>query len=756
MLDGMVIALLLASMLLLARSPRLKIFVILINVAVTANYLLWRGLFTLNTVDRTGLAISITLLFAEIYGAAQNFLFHYQSYRPTNPKMPPQGEDFRPSVDIIVTIYDEPKEILIRTLVGCKAQDWPADMLNIYVSDDGRREEIKELAHELGCSYITRFTNEDSKAGNINNALKHSSGEVVAIFDCDHVPVRNFLKETVGHFLDQSVAIVQVPHHFYNPDTFQRNFRLEREIQNEQDLFFHVIQPGRDTSNSAFFAGSCGLFRRSALEETGGMITKTVTEDLHTSMELHSMGYKSVYVNKDLSAGLSPESVAGYLKQRSRWAQGGIQVFMLDNPLLKKGLGLKQRIQYLASVIFFFHGLPRIIFLAAPIAYLLFSYPPLVTDLYSLMRYFIPHYAATIIAFNMAGRGYRNPFWSDVYETLMSFGVTLAAARTVIWPFGHNFVVTPKGETNDRLKLATSAVLPHLMLLGLLIAGVAFGVRGLWGRTGILSASVISLSWATYNALIIMAAVIAALERPQRRKNLRLARSIPCKVLAGGNEVYATTRDISETGLSLSLSDPIDVNGPDAVVELRSSYGEVTRIKGQVVRNDFDKDGGINMGIHFVEMTPELQRAIIRQIFSPEDSWTGTHAKGQASRTLSFFNQVLSAPLRVFQHMNVLRRTSPRFDLEYDCELVFKDRVLSGRTKDLSNTGISVELPLEEPLKTEVPETVVLRVNSGNGRIISIRGEVEWMVEKNPKITLGIKFTFEDLGRLLWRELKAV
>jgi cellulose synthase (UDP-forming) len=126
-------------------------------------------------------------------------------------------------------------------------------------------------------------------------------------------------------------------------------------------------------------------------------------------MELHARGYKSVYLNKDLSAGLAPESSSGYIRQRQRWAKGGAQVFMLDNPLFKKGLGLSQRVNYLASVLYFFHGLPRIVYLAAPLSYLFFGYTMLVTDVgTSLIS--SPTTRELTIAFNMTSKGYRNPF----------------------------------------------------------------------------------------------------------------------------------------------------------------------------------------------------------------------------------------------------------------------------------------------------------------------------------------------------------
>lgn len=732
-------------MLIFSKSPRFKFPVILLSLLVSVRYLLWRGLFTLNPADYFAIAISGALLAAELYGFVQNILFYYQSAWPTERVSPPIN-GAPPSVDIFITVVNEPVEILLRTVIGCKAQDYPEDKFTVHVLDDGRREEVRRLCAGLGVSYITRETNEDAKAGNLNNAIRVTSGEFIAVFDCDHIPVRSFLKETVGFFSDPGVAIVQVPHHFYNPDTFQRNLRLEREICNEQDLFFHVIQPGRDSSNSAFFAGSCGLFRRSALAAIGGIVTRTITEDLHTSMELHARGFKSVYLNKDLSAGLAPESSASYIRQRQRWAKGGAQVFMLDNPLFKKGLDARQRVNYLASVLYFFHGLPRIVYLAAPLSYLLFAYPILVTDAGTLLNFFVPHYAASVIAFNMISKGFRNPFWSDVYETLMSFVLSLSVFKTVVKPTGHSFSVTPKGERHEGFRLDTSVVAPHIALLALLVAGFVLGLVELSSGEANRSALMVSLTWAGYNLLILTAAVTAALERPQKRGRIRLKRDMRCVIFAAGNAIPCRTYDLSETGLSVVLNGPVAFTDDTVSLDLVSEYGEVTRLNGVVVRNDRNEGGRISVGINFIDMDSELRHGVIRQMFSPEKSWSGYHDNEASGNTLSFFTQVFSSFTGLFKRSTSLRRVSPRARLSVVCELVLDGGTVRGVLRDVGPRGLSMEVLASE----EIPKEVVVRMEPKNAPVISVKGEVAWQEVKKTKKVLGIRFPDPLAGRAFW------
>src|SRR5262249_4924596 len=215
-------------------------------------------------------------------------------------RRPPAPVRALPSVDVFVPTYNEPVEIVRRTLIGAIAIDYPRKQ--VFLLDDGRRPAFEALARELGCFYLTRSDNAHAKAGNLNAALKRTHGELVAIFDADHVPVRGFLRKTVGYFEDAGVAFVQTAQHFFNPDPYERNLNLQGRIAPEQTFFYHVIQPGNDFWNSAFFCGSSAVLRRSAVQSIGGFKTQTVTEDAHTALELHAAGGRSVYLALPLAA----------------------------------------------------------------------------------------------------------------------------------------------------------------------------------------------------------------------------------------------------------------------------------------------------------------------------------------------------------------------------------------------------------------------------------------------------------------------
>jgi cellulose synthase (UDP-forming) len=167
--------------------------------------------------------------------------------------------------------------------------------------------------------------------------------------------------------------MVQTPHLLLNPAPGERNLRTFLKMPSENEMFYGIIQRGLDKWNASFFCGSAAVLRRSALAETNGFQGRSITEDCETALELHSRGWHSIYVDKPLIAGLQPASFASFIVQRSRWAQGMIQILLFQRPFLKRGLSISQRLCYMSSMLFWFFPVARTIFLIAPLFYLFFD-----------------------------------------------------------------------------------------------------------------------------------------------------------------------------------------------------------------------------------------------------------------------------------------------------------------------------------------------------------------------------------------------
>lgn len=232
-----------------------------------------------------------------------------------------------PHVDVFIPTYNEPLEVLEKTILGASAIDYPAK--TVWVLDDGRRDWLRTYCAQKGVRYLTRPDNRHAKAGNLNHALGHASGAFVCVFDADFVPSRAFIRRTLGLFTDPTVGIVQTPQHFYNKDPIQTNLGLMQEYPDEQRLFFDQMAASRDAWDASFCCGSCSIMRREAIDAAGGIPTESITEDLLTTLVMLRKGYRTVYLNERLSMGLAAESIEGFFVQRERWCRGAIQSLFL-------------------------------------------------------------------------------------------------------------------------------------------------------------------------------------------------------------------------------------------------------------------------------------------------------------------------------------------------------------------------------------------------------------------------------------------
>jgi cellulose synthase (UDP-forming) len=228
--------------------------------------------------------------------------------------------DRLPSVDVYIPTFNEPLEVLEKTITGALCLDYPN--FSVWALDDGRRPWLKTFCETKGIGYLTRPDNSDAKAGNINHALTKTNAEFVAIFDADFIPQRDFLTRTMGFFSDPKIGIVQVPHAFYNHDVMQANLALRKTLPDDQRFFFEAIMPSRDGWNAAFCCGSNSVTRRAALRAIGDALpTQSITEDMLLSLLMLRKGYITRYLCERLAFGLAPESLNAFFVQRKRWAR---------------------------------------------------------------------------------------------------------------------------------------------------------------------------------------------------------------------------------------------------------------------------------------------------------------------------------------------------------------------------------------------------------------------------------------------------
>lgn len=251
-----------------SKSRKITVVMVILSALMSSRYIWWRTTETLHFNSEVEAILGIGLYLAELYVWLILILGFLQTTWPLKRTIVPMPDDTRlwPTVDIYIPSYNESLEVVRDTVLAAQCIDYPRDKLRVYLLDDGKRSEFARFAADVGVGYITRDDNRHAKAGNLNHAMKITKGELICIFDCDHVATRTFLQATVGPFLnDPKLALLQTPHYFYSPDPFERNLRAARSMPNEGSLFYGPVQQGNDNWNATFFCGSCAVIRRSAL-----------------------------------------------------------------------------------------------------------------------------------------------------------------------------------------------------------------------------------------------------------------------------------------------------------------------------------------------------------------------------------------------------------------------------------------------------------------------------------------------------------
>lgn len=596
------------------------------SIFCTLRYIVWRWSSSVSylnnsgwNVDLIGLCFALLLLCAETYAVIVLLLGFFQSARPLKRKPIPMPADVSlwPSVDVFVPTYNEPLDVVRPTVLAAMGIDWPQDRINVYILDDGRRQEFKEFAEECGAGYLTRFDNAHAKAGNINSALKKTTGEYIAIFDCDHIATRSFLQLTMGWFgKDKRLAMVQTPHHFYSPDPFERNLDIFKTTPNEGALFYGVVQDGNDLWNATFFCGSCAVIKREALEQVGGIAVETVTEDAHTALRLQRLGWNTAYIGIPQAAGLATGSLSAHVGQRIRWARGMTQILRTEFPLFATGLRWPQRFCYLNCALHYLYGIPRMVFVSAPLVYLLLGRSNLYGFLWEILAYAAPHLVLSNMVNSRTQGDHRHSFWNEVYEMVLAPYILLPTTFALINPKWGKFNVTAKSSMVEENFFDWKIARPYLALIMLNLIGIFIAIPRYFmagDPSGVLLMNVV---WASLNTLMLGACVAVAYERKQRRTAIRVEASLSATLLAGDETHHCRVIDLSEGGLALRSERILNcVPGELGQVTLRSG-DEETNFAVSTVRTSENR-----VHLRFLASDLKHQRSITRLIYARADSW---------------------------------------------------------------------------------------------------------------------------------------
>ncbi|MBD2606420.1 glycosyltransferase [Scytonema hofmannii FACHB-248] len=660
--------------------PRSRFLVAGILLVLTIRYLVWRSLSTLNLSNPLNGTFSLALFFLEMLMLTSNLI---QIFLMLKHKERPWEADekavaviegtFTPSVDIFVPTYNEPLFILQRTIIGCQALDYPKK--KVYLLDDTKRPEVQALALELGCEYMTRSDNRHAKAGNLNHAIARTDGDLIVVFDADFVPTENFLTRTVGFFQDEQIGLVQTPQSFYNFDPIAQNLGLENILIPEEEVFYRQIQPLRDSAGSVTCAGTSFVVRRSALKTVGGFVTDSLSEDYFTGIRLSAQGYRLVYLDEKLSAGLAADNMADQATQRLRWAQGTLQAFFIEaNPLTIHGLRPWQRLAHFSGLLHWFSSISLVGFLIAPLVYSFLGAIPIRANPSEMLYYFLPYYVVQFSVFSWLNYRSSSALLSNIYSAVLAFPIAYTVIQVMLNPFSRGFKVTPKGTGSDRFSFNWKLALPLIVLfVGTAVSlwrnlGI-FLLKGAWQTMPLEAAQQVKglglgWLWSIYNLIVLAIALLVLLDIPKTDPyawfDLRRTVRLDIKNHAEKNvSLWGITTKISEIGAEIALTQaglPEIKPGEFLPLTLEIMEAKLT-LQGIVTQTSFQEEFP-TVRVMFEEVNLTQHRSLVKMLFCRPGQWRRSLAPGELQSLWLLF------------------------------KILFKPRVLFGRNADTSAIAV--------------------------------------------------------------------
>lgn len=543
---------------------------IILTVIANTVYIFWRIFYTIPSGEGwISLFFAISLLFIEVTGMGEMFIHFYGMANILIPEFPEIDLDLYPHVDVLIATYNEPVDLVQKTINGCLRMEYPDfDKVHIYVCDDGVRPAMEEICKKMGVGYLIRDEHKHAKAGNLNNAMQFTTSPILVTFDADMIPRHEFLMKTIPYFLKNEQAIkngeepnhpkigfIQTPQCFYNTDLFQFNLHSENRIPNEQDYFYRDVQTAKNATNSVIYGGSNTVISREALNDVGGFYTNSITEDFATGMLIQNKGYRCYALNTALASGLSPDDLKSLIKQRERWGRGCIQTGRRLNLFRLKGLSMGQKLSYLSSITYWYSSIKRFFYIMSPIMYAVFGVIVVDCTLPQVLAFWLPMYILTNATIKKFSNNIRNTRWTNIYETIMFQALMIPVILETFGVSQNKFLVTKKDKSGDTDRsYQIKQALPFTFYIILSIIGIFNMVHLTFVYES--PSFVILIYWLFTNLFNLGMAVFFLLGRRQFRQSDRFLAEENCHVQQGTLEVDCTSIDISEDGFALLFTRP--------------------------------------------------------------------------------------------------------------------------------------------------------------------------------------------------------
>ena len=461
--------------------------VILLTTFFTILYLGWRILYSIPfKAGILAVAGNILLLVVEIFGFLESVILYRNLMGMRAHPLPGIADEEYPDVDIFIATYNEPPELLKKTINGCNHLQYPdKSKVHVWLCDDNRRPEMRELAEEMKIGYFDRPDNKGAKAGNLNHALGLTKAPYVVTLDADMIPRSNFLMNTIPYFVDAKkrseqagdgkkirLGLLQTPQCFYTPDVFQYALYSEKNAPNEQDFFYRTIEVAKTSSNSVIYGGSNTILAREALEAIGGFYTESITEDFATGLLIESNGFVSLALPEPLASGMTPHTFKEHIQQRKRWGRGVISTAKQLRIFRRPGLSFMQKLSYMSSVVYWYSPIKNLIYIISPLLFATFAIPVFKCGWLDLVLYWFPMFIMQDVCLRVFSHNALSLKWSGIYETSVMPQLLIPVIKETFGISEKKFEVTDKSKKKKPVKTDRRAMTPFIVLLLLSAAGI--------------------------------------------------------------------------------------------------------------------------------------------------------------------------------------------------------------------------------------------------------------------------------------------
>ena len=558
----------------------------------TVMYIIWRMFFTLPfNHGYIALFVGALVLLLEIWDALDFFIHYFNILMGKKIEIKNKVVSKKivyPNIDILIATYNEEKTILEKTINGCLNLKYPKkNKIHIYVCDDGNREDIRKLATEMNVNYITRSGRINAKAGNYNNALNKISSPYIVTLDADMIPMDDFLITTINCFLstNEKLGYVQLPQSFYNQDIYAKRFNLKTKIPYEQQFFYEELQLYKNNLNATIYCGTNTMFLRQALDDVNGFALDTLSEDIATGMLIQNKGYKGLALPYTKAIGYSVDDLTGFIKQRSRWARGCIQMLKKYKIFTLKGLNIKQKLEYFTCVSFWMFGLKRLLYLLIPILFVVFGITIIDCKFEVFFIIWFPMYVMKRFALDIIFEHKRSATWNKIYETILTPILAFQVLVELIGIKKTNFEVSPKKNNNKDLTAKLMLLIPHILLLGINLYAFFVCISNINYNSKIFF---FSLLWLMSNIFYLTIAVIFDIGR-KNEKEIDIYAECKCKIKQNNSIINCYTKRIDESLILIKSKKQLDVNGVYEIEICQNGYISkfIGTVDKQLINNEY-------------------------------------------------------------------------------------------------------------------------------------------------------------------------